>query len=217
MRVFTIMLALVFLLLAGCTAPPAGAPTATSVPTAILQPTIAQSTATAAPTVVPTVTAPATETVAPTFVPMTVTQPAGTTVPTLASTAAPSTTVEIPKSTPAAVGQDCGMIQMLGPNPPRDQTALQSEQCFWQAYQQCTVATLTVAMRGVDAGTIHQFTLSKSGSGCTITDTAQPYVVPHPTPAATRYTCASLKQQADGLLFTACGDEGDITVPAPQP
>ncbi len=193
MRLFTYLFALALVVLAGCSG-------SAATPTSVLV------------GVTPSNSAPPTGTAAATSAP-----PTATGAATLPATAAPSATPGKPKSTPVAAGQDCGTITMLGPNPPQDANALQSEQCFWQAYQQCTVATLTVTMRGVDAGMTHQFTLDKTGGSCTIVDTLQSYVVPIRTPSANKLTCASLVQQNGGLLFKSCGDQGDIAVPAPTP
>ncbi len=192
MRSLTLFVACLFLSLAACSAQasvaiPTGAPLPASSPTSALAPTVE-------PTLVSTI-APAAES------------------PT------PAATVEA--ATPYATGtrasgaQDCGQVTMLGPNPPRDATALQSEQCFWQAFQQCRAVALTVVVRGVDAGTTHRFTLNKTGSACGITDAVSSYVVPLRTPSAQSITCANLTQKEGGLLFMACGDRGDIFVPAP--
>ena len=104
---------------------------------------------------------------------------------------------------------------MLGPNPPGDKSAQLAEDCFFQAFQQCRAAALTVTMSGVDAGTINRFTLEKNGDRCRIVDSVVIYVVPRPTAAPQVSTCADLVRQNGGLLFKGCGDQGDILVPAP--
>ncbi len=109
----------------------------------------------------------------------------------------------------------CGEIRMQGPNPPKDSGARLAEDCFWQAFQDCRAASLTVTMAGVDAGTIHRFTLEKDGGRCKIVDSAVTYVIPRPTPAPVVSTCNGLIRQNGGLLFKGCGDQGDISVPAP--
>jgi hypothetical protein len=109
----------------------------------------------------------------------------------------------------------CGDIRMLGPNPPRDKSARLAEDCFFHAFQQCRAATLTVTISGVDAGTIHQFTLEKTGNQCRIVDSVVRYVLPRPTQVPQAATCADLIRQNNGLLFKGCGDQGDILVPAP--
>ncbi len=119
-----------------------------------------------------------------------------------------------PQSTPVVQGEDCGKIQMLGPNPPTDPSALQSENCFWQAFQECRGATLTVIQQRVDSGTSSIFTIQKIDQ-CTISDTEQTYFVPRPPQNAKTYTCAGLSRKEGGLLFQSCGTAGDIFVPPP--
>lgn len=109
----------------------------------------------------------------------------------------------------------CGEIRMLGPNAPQDKSAQLAEDCFWQAFQECRAATLTVTMAGVDAGTINGFKLEKDAGGCRIVDSVTRYVIPRPTPVPQSSNCADLVRQDGGLLFKGCGDQGDILVPAP--
>jgi hypothetical protein len=109
----------------------------------------------------------------------------------------------------------CGEVRTLGPNPPREAAALQAEDCFFKAFQQCQAATLTVTMAGVDAGTINNFALEKQGDNCRITGSVVRYVVPRPTPVPEQFICQGLTRKNGGLLFTACGAQGDIVVPAP--
>lgn len=121
----------------------------------------------------------------------------------------------LPGPTTAGQAAACGEVRMLGPNPPRDQSAQVAEDCFFQAFQACSPATLSVTMMGVDAGTIHNFAIEKNGAQCRVVDSVVRYVVPRPTPAPVQATCQGLARQNGGLLFKACGDEGDILVPAP--
>lgn len=121
----------------------------------------------------------------------------------------------LPGGTPAGQAAACGEVRMLGPNPPRDQSAQVAEDCFFQAFQACSPATLTVTMMGVDAGTVNNFAIEKNGGQCRVVDSVVRYVVPRPTPAPVQATCQGLARQNGGLLFKACGEEGDILVPAP--
>jgi hypothetical protein len=111
--------------------------------------------------------------------------------------------------------QACGEVRTLGPNAPRDAAALQAEDCFFQAFQQCQLATLTVTMSGVDAGTINRFAIEKQGDNCRISGSLVRYVVPRPTPMPEQFICQGLTRKNGGLLFSACGAQGDIVVPAP--
>jgi hypothetical protein len=40
-------------------------------------------------------------------------------------------------------------------------------------------------------------------------------VVPRPTPVPEPFVCQGLSRKNNGLLFSACGAQGDILVPAP--
>jgi hypothetical protein len=116
----------------------------------------------------------------------------------------------------ASTRAGCGEIRMLASNPPLDRAALEAEDCFYQAFQDCRAAELMVTMSGVDAGTTHRFSIAKSGSQCRITDTMSRYVAPRPTPAPEVLTCRGLIRRDGGLVVQGCGSQGDIVVPAPK-
>ena len=109
----------------------------------------------------------------------------------------------------------CGEIRTLGPNPPLEPAALQAEDCFFQAFQACQAATLSVTMAGVDAGTIDRFAVEPQAGGCRITGSVVHYVIPRPTAVPEQFTCQGLSRKNNGLLFSGCGSQGDIAVPAP--
>jgi hypothetical protein len=117
---------------------------------------------------------------------------------------------------PVIQGEDCGQIMMLGPNPPRDATALEAENCFWLAFQQCSIATITVTMRGVDSGYIHTFTVQQNDNNCTVVDSLQTYAAASPQSNLDVFACVGLEQKDGGLLFLSCGEQGDIFVPLPR-
>jgi hypothetical protein len=111
--------------------------------------------------------------------------------------------------------QHCGTVHTLGLHivPTDQQGAKNVVDCFWQAYQQCHPATLVYSQGGVDAATIHTFSLKSQNGKCVITDTLQHVIAPHtPTPGESD-TCTSLTQQTDGLHFQACNNEGNVLVP----
>src|SRR5258708_27672939 len=89
----------------------------------------------------------------------------------------------------------------------------QAENCFWQAFQQCSAASLTFQASGTDAGVIHTFTIVNNNGKCSISDATQHYIAPNPTQPGPAYTCTSLTRQADGLHFLNSHDEGNIIVP----
>ncbi len=147
-------------------------------------------------------------------IPPTVAAP--TSAPTIPPPTVPPTSAPVTSSPTAATGvHDCGQISMLGPNPPRDPTALDAENCFRQAYEQCTPASLTVAIRGVDAGTTHMFTTAKTASGCSVSDTFSSYVVPLKTPTPATVQCTGITTKNGALVISGCGGGQDIVIPAP--
>jgi hypothetical protein len=110
---------------------------------------------------------------------------------------------------------DCGRVSVLGPSgaSPTNSDAQANEDCFFQAYQSCTPATLEASFSGVDAGTRHTFSLQGSAGSCSISDMQQHFVVPRPPLPGTTVTCSSLSRGSDGgLLFSNCGGS-DISVP----
>jgi len=121
-----------------------------------------------------------------------------------------------PTSTPtvSAQVQNCGKVQTnpMG-HPINGVTSKQAENCFWQAEQKCQPATLVYTAGGVDTIATHTFTVKNNGGQCAITDTMTHQVIPMKPSAAKTYTCSSVKEQADGLHFSSCGNAGDIVVP----
>jgi hypothetical protein len=113
--------------------------------------------------------------------------------------------------------QQCGSIHLTQGLPNSvDPNAGQVENCFWQAYQHCQAATFDATFMGVDGGAIRTFTTSPNGTTCTVQDTVQFYAVPQGKKPSHTYTCTGLAQpQEGGLLFTGCGADGDVMVPAP--
>ena len=107
--------------------------------------------------------------------------------------------------------QDCGSILFYeGPSSQQGNKALQAEQCFLQAYQQCHAALLTYTEIGLDTGVKHTLTTANHFGICSLSDDTESYGNIRST--TTRYTCQSLIQRSDGLHLLACGDEGEITI-----
>jgi hypothetical protein len=115
-----------------------------------------------------------------------------------------------------AQGQSCGEISLLGPNPPTDPAVGTAATCFFQAFQSGQPASLKVTVAGVDAGIVHQLTLTKQGNGLVIQDNAAHYVAPRPPSDGQVSVCQGVTLQADGLLIKGCGDQGDILIPLPK-
>ena len=85
--------------------------------------------------------------------------------------------------------------------------------CFWQAFQQCRPASLTVNFGGVDTVTTHTFTLQKNNTSCTISDAVKNRIIPRPAKDTGTYTCSGLVNAANELRFNGCGTLGNIVVP----
>ncbi len=110
--------------------------------------------------------------------------------------------------------QKCGTVLIKPRGEPADPTgAKQAADCFWQAFQQCHLASLVFTASGVDTLATHTFTIQNNGARCSVVDVMQHQIVPQPPTAARTYTCGGVSQEANGLRFTACGPEGDIVVP----
>jgi hypothetical protein len=77
---------------------------------------------------------------------------------------------------PQPSGPDCGQVSVLGPpgSAAGGRGSQAAEDCFYQAYQQCTPATLEVSISGVDAGIRHTFSLQSSGGSCGGSDVMVP-------------------------------------------
>ena len=121
-----------------------------------------------------------------------------------------------PGATPTVRARPCGIIMLLGPNPPRDPQALQAETCFAQAYQQCSTATLIVRVMGVDTGVLHTLSIENVNGQCTVSDNSLSYNVSLRSEVNRTVQCAGVEQNARGLVIKACGDAGDLVVPPPQ-
>ncbi len=111
--------------------------------------------------------------------------------------------------------QNCGTVQLHGTALVDGANAGQAETCFYQAFQQCQRVSLAVNEMGVDAGTDRVFSTASGGApGCVISDAVTTYVIPTQHNITKTYTCAGLSRKDGGLLFSSCGADGDIYVPA---
>ena len=129
---------------------------------------------------------------------------AGTT-PAAWSAAAPS---------PAAAHTlDCGTVSLNGPTAPHDPGAASAESCLLDAYQACRYASLTVVSQTMDSRTTTVFSVGSSvGCGVMASNTTQ---FPPAAPRNSAFTCAAMSRRDGGLLFSDCGNTGDIVVPGP--
>ncbi|HEY5005803.1 MAG TPA: hypothetical protein VII61_21765 [Ktedonobacteraceae bacterium] len=132
-----------------------------------------------------------------------------------------TSTVGATSSTPTVAPiQKCGNIgvmrTMVTTNTPGNIQANVAGNCFWQAFQQCHAASLTVNFGGVDTVTTHTFTLQKNNTNCTISDAVKNRIIPHPAKDTGTYTCSGLVNAANELRFNDCGTLGNIVVPTSQ-
>lgn len=111
--------------------------------------------------------------------------------------------------------QKCGIVQGLASLkvPVADTGAVQAENCFWHAFQQCYPATLVYIIGGIDTAFIRTFMIHNNNGTCSISDVKQQRNVSNPTSAAETYICAGLVQLPNGLHFSACGKDGNVFVP----
>ncbi|MFL5656426.1 MAG: hypothetical protein ACJ8CB_19895 [Ktedonobacteraceae bacterium] len=128
--------------------------------------------------------------------------------------ASSSTGSQKPTPTTPTQAQKCGSVQTNPRGIPLNEPATkQAENCFWQAYQQCHAASLSSTTTSVDTVTVRTFTIQNNGEQCSVSDAVQHAIVPARLSAPRTYTCTGVMQQADGLHFTACGEDGNVVVP----
>ena len=119
-----------------------------------------------------------------------------------------------PTPTTSTQVQTCGKVQTNPKGTPLDVTAAkQSEDCFWQAFQKCQPASLVYTLTGVDTITVRTFTIQNNSGKCTVSEAFQHSIVPQPLSIAKTYTCTGVTQKPDGLHFSSCGVDGDVSVP----
>lgn len=105
--------------------------------------------------------------------------------------------------------QKCGTIETSPRGLPINQsTAQQSENCFYQAYQQCHNASLVYTLHGVDTSVVRTFTVENHNNQCTILDVMQHSIAPAPLSPATTFQCSSMTLLTDGLHISGCGQDG---------
>ncbi len=120
-----------------------------------------------------------------------------------------------PTPTHGQQAQNCGEVDTTLNGKALDASkAKMASNCFWQAYQKCQVASLTLKVHSLDTGANHVFTTKNINGKCAITDTVTHYIVPNNAKTTRSYTCSGLTMQTDGLHFTACGSIGNIVIPA---
>ncbi len=106
--------------------------------------------------------------------------------------------------------QKCGTIATNPRGMPTDvTTAQQSEQCFYQAYQQCHNASLVYMLHGVDTSVVRTFTIENHNNRCTIIDAMQHSIAPAPLSPVKTFQCSTMTLLTDGLHVSGCGQDGN--------
>ena len=121
-----------------------------------------------------------------------------------------------PTPVPSSQVQKCGTVHTLHSQivSVDQNTVKQTENCFWQAFQQCQPATLTYSKNELDTGTVNTFILKNNGGKCAVSVGVQQFVAPRPPGKPTMYTCSSMKLLSDGLYIYSCGDAGTVVIPS---
>jgi hypothetical protein len=132
------------------------------------------------------------------------------------STPSPQSRPQAQVTHPPVPVQKCGVVQSLArlEVPPSDTGAERVETCLWQAFQHCHPAELVFISSSPGTALIRTFTISSNNGACSISDARQQRIASNPPSVAGTYTCTGLVQKPGGLLFTACGKDGDVLVPA---
>jgi hypothetical protein len=113
------------------------------------------------------------------------------------------------------VGEDCGTLNTLDPGAVMlgdtvTYSAVPAE-CLWEAFQQCSTATLTFKDYGLDAGYTHVIIVRHAASGCSVSDSVLHFIDERSDYAS--YTCAGILPPTDGVFTIAgCGEEGDVII-----
>jgi len=131
-------------------------------------------------------------------------------------TSPPTRVISTPTTQPPLQSQllKCGSVHGFGTLEvvPKDLGGEQAENCFWQAFQHCRLATLVFVTNGLHTTLIHTFTIHTNGGLCLITDAKQFGVVSNQHAPATIYTCTGLIQHPRALDVLNCGQEGTVVV-----
>jgi len=108
--------------------------------------------------------------------------------------------------------KNCGTVAS-GPTAVQPSDPSSVENCFYDGFTRCAAVTMTYSQMGVDAGVTRTFKAQPKGGGCGVSDTVHNYVIPTKTDHTATYDCASVARKGGGLLFSACGQDGDVLVP----
>lgn len=116
-----------------------------------------------------------------------------------------------------AVGLSCGQFAVTWGKPSPPHALTPEESCFKRDFDRCQAASITMTEQGVDTARINTFVVEPALVGiipCELTDMATSISALSSWRITRTYTCAGLTQEPDGLHIHACGQLGDITLPA---
>ncbi len=109
---------------------------------------------------------------------------------------------------------NCGSISQADNGTIRSKTDPKvTGDCFWQAFQQCSTASLHFIHTSVDTTRTQIFEVHKTGTSCQISESVETRIIPQPAKHLYTYHCASLKKEATSLQFQKCDADGTIMVP----
>lgn len=122
-------------------------------------------------------------------------------------------------SLPNSASGHCGTIVIAAMTFIANDSPLDAETCFANAFSACRHGELTIFTQGVDAGSTDDLTVSRSGKSCRISDSETSYVLDK-THHQTDH-CASASAGSGGLTVFACGGTTNppwvIPVPSNEP
>ncbi|WP_126555118.1 hypothetical protein [Dictyobacter kobayashii] len=134
-----------------------------------------------------------------------------TSTPTVQATQSGSAQTATPGATQGYCGSISQMLQRSSASTGKSDPQ-QVGNCFWNAYQTCTPASLNYVVGSVDTVTTRTFLIQKTGSGCLVQDKLQMRVIPRPPQKSQLYTCSAIKMQATALQVLNCQTDGTITL-----
>jgi len=108
-------------------------------------------------------------------------------------------------------GDRCGSME-LGSPPTSSDEAQARFNCFTAALQTCDPVALVVSAHTPDAIVTRTFLTEVGDHGCNIAETVERGKGGGSTTETN--LCSDVRKNKDGLVFTACGKDGDVAIPA---
>lgn len=138
------------------------------------------------------------------------------------SSSQPPMVTRIPEASPSlanSTGGHCGTIVIAAMPLVADDSPLDAETCFGNAFSQCRSGKLTIVNQGVDTWSTDDLTVSESGKTCRINDKEESFAMGK-THHQTDH-CAAASAGSGGLTLSGCdnaaGQQWVIPVPSNEP